>query len=259
MSLCIDRPAVGVLRLLINRPDKRNAIDHGVREQLLQALDEARRDPQCRAILIGGVGGHLSAGGDIGSMEGLDEAGARARMQHIHRLCEALYQYPLPVVVAAQGVCAGAGAGLALLADAVLAGPDSKLLFPFLKLGLAPDWGLLRSLPARVGLGRARRILLGGQAFSGEQALAEGLVDECVTGDVMAMAVERAQQLAALPGEAFARMKTRLNNPALSFAAELKREEDDQAVLLLGADFAEGFAAFQEKRTPHFLRVGVKA
>lgn len=259
MSLRIDHPAAGVWRLLIDRPDKRNAIDHDVRQALIEALDAAVADRDCGAIVLGGVGEIFSAGGDIASMEGLDELGARTRMRHIHSLCLRLQELPIPVVVAAQGYCAGAGAGMALLADVIVVGPDSKFLFPFLRLGLAPDWGLLRTLPARVGQARARTLLLRGKPIGGEEAFCLGLVDELVEGDVMDAALGLALRMAELPREAFLRMKRRLNSPASSFVEELQREEDDQAVLLLGADFREGFAAFNEKRAPRFQRRGASS
>ncbi|MFN9525630.1 MAG: enoyl-CoA hydratase/isomerase family protein [Pseudomonadaceae bacterium] len=254
MSLRIDHPAPGVWRLLIDRPDKRNAIDHDVRQALIEALEDAATDPGCRAVVLGGVGGMFSAGGDIASMAGLDEAGARARMRHIHQLCRQLQDFPKPSVAAVEGYCAGAGAGMALLCDLIVASADSRFLFPFLKLGLAPDWGLLRTLPARVGLARARRLLLRGEAIGAEQALDLGLADELVAGDAMAAALGLAEQLAELPLAAFARMKRRLANPAALLIEELRREEEDQAVLLLAEEFREGFAAFQEKRAPRFGR-----
>jgi 2-(1,2-epoxy-1,2-dihydrophenyl)acetyl-CoA isomerase len=252
MSVLLDHPAPGIWRLLINRPDKRNAINHEVRQALIENLQASRRDPGCRAVVLGGVAGMFSAGGDIASMADLTEAGARQRMQHIHQLCHLLESLPLPVVAAAEGFCVGAGVGMALLADVIVASPASKFQFPFMRLGLTPDWGSLRTLPARVGLGKAKQMLSHGQVISGEQALASGLVDE-LSDQPMAAAISYATLLAALPQDAFARMKRRLNQPAASFAEELQREEDDQAVLLLGADFREGFAAFNDKREPRFV------
>lgn len=251
-KVLIDEPAPQVARLRINRPDKRNAIDHDVRQQLTEALQKLLADGRTRALVIGGVGGHLSAGGDIPSMVGLSEAEARARMQHIAVLCTLVGNAKLPVVTAMEGIAAGACVGLALLGDHIVVGENTKILFPFLKLGLAPDWGSLLTLPRRVGLPAARRILTSGDTLTGREALAIGLVDE-LAEDVMAAAIAKASQLAALPQAAFARMKQRLNAPAHSLAAELQREEDDQAVLLLGADFKEGYAAFTEKRAADFI------
>ncbi len=257
MAVLADRPVAQVLRLRINRPDKRNAIDHAVREALTEALLSARDDVQTRAIVIGGVDGIFSAGGDIASMRDLTQAQALERMQHIHRLCGVLLDTPKPVVAAAEGFCAGAGVGLALLGDMVIAGEQTKFLFPFFRLGVVPDWGLLRTLPARVGTAAARRMLMHGRVIPGAEAARHGLVDEFVgDNDVMTAAVERAAGLAALPQSAFASMKARLNRPSADFAEELRREADDQARLLTADDFREGLAAFSEKRAPNFTGGG---
>ena len=125
-----DRPAPSVARLLINRPHKRNAIDHDVREQLFQSLLEIKADTAIRALVIGGVEGVFSAGGDLDSMGGLTEAQARERMQHIHRLCREFANFPLPVVAAVEGFCAGAAVGMSLLSDYIIVGKQSKIIFP---------------------------------------------------------------------------------------------------------------------------------
>ena len=240
-------------RLLINRPDKRNAIDLAVRQGLTDALLALQGDATVRALVFGGVGGVFSAGGDLPSMAGLDEAGARERMQHVHRLCGLVAQLGRPVVSAVEGFGAGAAVGLALLGDHIVVGPGTKMLFPFLALGLAPDWGQVLTLPRRVGLPAARRILTAGVAVSGDEALRIGLADMLVPdSEVMATAVQRAAALALLPQQAFARMKNRLDNPSASLAEELSREEADQVLCLLGDEFREGYDAFTNKRKPDF-------
>jgi 2-(1,2-epoxy-1,2-dihydrophenyl)acetyl-CoA isomerase len=252
-KLIIDRPAAGVLRLLINRPDKRNAIDFDVRQQLIEAFEWLTTDAGIRALVIGGVGGHLSAGGDLPSMVGLAEADARARMRHIAALCRRVYGCTLPIVTAMEGFSAGACVGLALLGDHIVVGENTKILFPFMKLGLIPDWGLLHTLPRRVGLPAARRLLLSADTLSGVDAGRIELADEVVAdAEVMAAAVRRAALFAALPRAAYARMKGRLAFPRATLDEDLLREEEDQAALLLGADFREGYAAFLEKRAADF-------
>lgn len=253
----LDRPLPHVARLLINRPDKRNAIDHDVREQMAGHFEALRRDTSVRAVVLGGVGGMFSAGGDLPSMQGLTHEQASARMQHIHVLCRLVAGMPLPVVSAMEGIAAGAVVGLALLGDHIVGGHGTRVLFPFLKLGLAPDWGQLLTLPRRVGIGHARRILISGKPLEGEEAHRIGLFDQLVEdGQVMDSAVRKAAELGALPQEAFGRMKMRLNAPSSSLEEELAREASDQAVCLLGDDFQEGYAAFMEKRTPDFLGQG---
>lgn len=254
--LAIDRPAPRILRVLINRPQKRNAVDAETRQALLEAVRDAHADHECGALVLGGVGRVFSAGGDLPTMVGISEENARARMRQGHALCRLVATAPFPVVSAAEGFCAGAAVGLALLGDHIVAGAATKILFPFLKLGLVPDWGLLRSLPARIGAPLARRLLTAGQAVPGEEAFRIGLIDEYVgDGDVMAAAVERAQQLSRLSPQAFGRMKARLLQPSATLDDDLRREEDDQTAMLTGPDFREGYAAFAEKREPEFERI----
>lgn len=250
----VDRPAPHVARLLINRPDKRNAIDHAVRQQLTEALSALLGDATVRAIVFGGAQGVFSAGGDVPSMVGLSEAQARERMQHIHVLCRLIAGAGVPVVSAIEGIGAGAAVGLALMGDRIVVGEGTKILFPFLKLGLVPDWGQLLTLPRRVGLPVARRILTDGVPVSGAEAHRIGLADTLVAdAQVMATAVAQAGELALLPREAFARMKARLNYPSGSLAEELAREETDQAVCLLGDEFVEGHDAYVNKRAADFV------
>jgi enoyl-CoA hydratase/carnithine racemase len=250
----LDRPAPHVARLRINRPDKRNAIDFDVREQMTQHVRALLADAETRALVFGGVGGVFSAGGDVPSMAGLGEEQARERMRHIHVLCRLVAGARIPVVSAAEGFAAGAVVGLALLGDEIVAGPGTRILFPFLKLGLAPDWGQLLTLPRRVGIGHARRIFTSGSTLDGEEARLIGLVDALVPDlQVMETAVQRAGELAALPSEAFARMKLRLNDVSGSLEEELAREASDQAVCLVGDDFKEGYDAFRNKRAADFI------
>lgn len=256
----LDRPAPHVARLRINRPDKRNAIDLAVREQFIDLLTQAQADREVRALVFGGVEGVFSAGGDVSSMEGLTEAQARERMRHIHGLCRQVADLRLPVVSAMEGVTAGAAVGLALLGDRIVMGRQARVLFPFMKLGLTPDWGLLLTLPRRVGLPVAQRLFCDGQPVGAEEALRIGLADVvCEDAQVMETAVGVAASLARLPGEAYARMKQRLHHPSATLAEELAREEDDQAVCLRTDDFQEGFDAFRNKRSADFIaRPGVR-
>ncbi len=253
----LDRPAPHVARLLINRPAKRNAIDFDVREQLTQALRRLLADRSVRALVFGGTERMFSAGGDVPSMAGLDEEGARGRMRHIHALCRLIATARFPVVSAIEGIGAGGAVGLALLSDHIVVGEGTKILFPFMGLGLAPDWGQVLTLPRRIGIPAARRLFTSGQALTGAEAHRIGLADTLVADDqVMATALARALALAALPQEAFARMKDRLGHPSATLDEELKREEEDQAVCLLGAEFAEGHAAFMHKRKADFTGSG---
>jgi 2-(1,2-epoxy-1,2-dihydrophenyl)acetyl-CoA isomerase len=249
----VDCPAPHVHRLLINRAEKRNAVDRATREGLIEAISRVQGDADCRAIVLGGVNGVFSAGGDLPSMVGMSYLEARERMAHGHRLCKLVMNSRVPVISAAEGFCAGAAVGLAMLGDYIVVGQKSRFLFPFLRLGLVPDWGLLRTVPQRVGFAAARKIFMNCQTLTGEEASKIGLADEYVgDGDVMAAAVLRASAMATLSPRAYIRMKKRLLEPSANFTQEFQREEDDQTELLLGPDFREGYAAYAEKREPDF-------
>ncbi len=252
----VDTPAQGVSRILINRPEKRNAIDYDVREEMTQALLAIKSDPTVRAVILGGVDGVFSAGGDLDSMGGLNEKEARARMQHIHTLCKILANFPIPVVSAVEGFCAGAAVGMSLLSDYIIVGKGSKIIFPFMGLGLVPDWGAMLTLPNRVGVAKARQLMTAGNISSGKDCFDIGLADEYVGDEsIMTRAIECATKMADLPQQAFARFKNRLNFPSPTLEAELQREEDDQAILLLGLEFESGYQAVINKKKADFTLI----
>jgi 2-(1,2-epoxy-1,2-dihydrophenyl)acetyl-CoA isomerase len=254
-KLRIDEPAPRVMRLLIDRPEKRNAIDYDVRQQLIEVLTDLPTHADTRALVLGGTHGHFSAGGDLPSMVDLSESEARSRLRHIAHLCRLISTTGIPVVTSMEGFSAGACIGLALFSDYIVAGKSTKILFPFMKLGLVPDWGMLYTLPRRVGLAAARRLLTSEGPVSGEEAQRLGLADEIVGDEeVMPTVVRRAAELARLPQAAFARMKRRLTCVSTTLDEELGREEEDQSLLLRGEDFREGYTAFVEKRKADFTR-----
>jgi len=254
-ELLIDHPAPHVRRLLINRPEARNAINAAVRDALYTALIAASDDHSVRAVIIGGAGGFFSAGGDLPSMVGIAPAAAQARMADGHRIVDLLWMFPKPVIAAVERAAAGAGAGIALLADRVVMGSGATLLFPFLRLGLVPDWGLVRSVCLRAGQARATQIFLDGKPVSAEAAVAAGLADlDVEDGTVMTRAIEDAERLAALPQQAFARLKHLLRQSSGTDPLNLALEAEAQVACLTGPEFVEGYAAFKEKRPPDFIK-----
>ena len=251
MSVLVDRPAPGVARIRIDRPDARNAIDAEVRAGLKAALVQVREDGEARALVLGGTGGMFSAGGDLPSLIGLDEAAAYARLCDGHAVVAALWTFPKPVIAAVERFAIGAGAGLALLADRVVLGASARFGFPFARLGLVPDWGLSATLPRRAGAEPAARLLAEAASVESGQALALGIADEIAPdATVMDTALERAAALASVAPGAFARTKLRLRGDVS--ALELEREARDQAACLVSPEFAEGYVAFREKREPCF-------
>ncbi len=255
LFVTVDTPAEGIRRIGLNRPEKRNALNPELRGALIEAVASALADAEVHAMLIAGNEGHFCAGGDIDSMAGLTPEAGRARMKSNHVLVRLIAESEKPVVAAVRGYAVGAGAGLAMLADTVVLGEGATLGFPFFRVGLVPDYGLLYSLPRRVGLARARQMLLYARMLKGADAMAAGLADEMVADDeVEKLALERARELAAMPPHAFALAKRQLGLWPTSLDSALEMEAMAQAACFNTAEFAEGRAAFQEKRAPDFRR-----
>ncbi len=243
----------GVRRIGLNRADKRNALNPDLRGALIEALEAAVDDATVHAIVIAGNGGHFCAGGDIDSMAGLTPQTGRARMKVNHHMVRLLAETEKPVIAAVSGYAVGAGAGIALLADTVVMGAGATIGFPFFRVGLVPDYGLLFTLPRRVGVARARQILLYARMLKGRDAYDAGLADEMVADDeVEARAVACAQELAAMPPHAFAIAKRQLGLWPTSLEGALEMEAMAQAACFSTSEFAEGRAAFRDKRQPDF-------
>ena len=148
---------------------------------------------------------------------------------------------------------------MVLLGDHIVVGQRTQILFPFLRLGLAPDWGLLFTLRQRVSKATAWRLVTSPAPVTGEEAFSIGLADQFVADDdIMKAAVSEASRLSQLPIEALRRTRERLADPSRSFEDELAREARDQTACLTGPEFDEGYSAFMEKRVPDFLRVEPK-
>jgi len=244
--------AVAVVTL--NRPDKLNAIDIPLRLALADAIDAADHDPSVRAIVLTGAGRAFCSGGDIGSMERMAPQDALERAQLAQRIIRAIWSTDKPVVAAVEGAAFGAGTALAAACDRVVAAQDARFATTFTKVGLAGDMGAYVSLPTRIGVARARQMLMLPRTISAQEALSIGLVDALTeSGGALAAAIEDATELAAGPAEALAVIKSLLAvAPGLSPFNVLDREAAHQAALFGSDDFVEGVAAFREKRRPVF-------
>ncbi len=243
----------GIARIAINRPDKRNAVSPEARAELIETLGGALADSGVAAIILGSNEGHFCAGGDIDSMVDLDVAAARARMKENHRLVRLLAEAEKPLVAAVEGFAVGAGAGLALLCDTIMLAQSGAIGFPFFRVGLTPDYGILFTLARRVGSAKARQILLYAKMLKGQDAVDQGLADELVPdGEAETWALDRAKELAAMPPHAFALTKRHLAMQPATLEAALEMETMAQSLSFVGPELKEGRKAFQEKRKPEF-------
>ena len=239
--------------LMLNRPGQRNALDQPLRDALADAVVRVRDDPEVKAVVLAGAGGHFCAGGDIRS--GLDTRGdvfeGRDRMLKSHRWFEQLVDLEKPVIAAIEGSAFGAGLSLALAADFVLANSGALFCSAFVRLGYVPDMGAMYLLPRAVGLSRAKAMVFTGQVVPSAEALASGLVHQICEGDVLQQAQALARTFHAAPTQAIGLAKSVMNQ---AFEADrrsvLALEAMAQAICRESAFHNEAVRRFLAKEQP---------
>jgi 2-(1,2-epoxy-1,2-dihydrophenyl)acetyl-CoA isomerase len=251
-----------VAHVTLNRPDKLNALNLPLIEDLRAAAAAIDADPDIHAVLLTGAGRAFSSGADITRNDFFQDPtrstgeniGAGLR-DHFNPMVSAWHDLKVPLVVAVNGVAAGAGMSLALIGDIVLAARSATFLQLFAsKLGLMPDLGSTFFLPRLVGTARAKGLTLLGDALSAADAERWGLIWACVEDeDLMQQSEAIARRLAAGPTQAYKRIKAVFNRePAGLLSEQLALEAVLQAELADTKDFAEGVLAFRAKRVPNF-------
>jgi 2-(1,2-epoxy-1,2-dihydrophenyl)acetyl-CoA isomerase len=249
-----------VLRLDLNRPQKRNAIDDTITLGLIEAIDTAGRDEAVRAIVLGGRGDHFCGGADIVARNA--PTAERPRVGSIqrrlpslaHRLIPLMLTVQTPIVCRVQGWAAGIGFHFALAADFTIAAGDATFWEPFTQRGFTPDSGATWLLPRVVGVTRARELLLLGRRLSGLEAADWGLVHRATSADALDDEVENVVvQLASGPTVALGLTKWLL---ASGTTATIDEQLHNEALALelssRSEDFREGLGAFKDKRPPDF-------
>jgi 2-(1,2-epoxy-1,2-dihydrophenyl)acetyl-CoA isomerase len=247
----------GIARLTFNRPERLNSFNGAMHAEVRAALAELR-GAQARVLVITGAGRGFCAGQDLNDRAVAPDGALPDLGESIEKnykpLTLALRALPLPVIAAVNGVAAGAGANLALACDLVVAARSASFVQAFSRLGLVPDSGGTWFLPRLVGTARALGLAMLGEKLSAEQAAAWGLIWRCVEDAELGAVVDSlAQVFAAAPTRGLARTKQAIYESwGRTLAEQLDVERDYQAELGRTADYAEGVAAFGEKRTPRF-------
>src|SRR5208282_3512993 len=245
----------GIARLTLNRPDKLNSFNVRMHEEVQRALQSVRAQG-ARVLVLSGAGRGFCAGQDLADRavapgtQGVDLGDSIER--YYKPLVLTLQELPMPVIAAVNGVAAGAGANIALACDLVVAARSASFVQAFSKLGLVPDSGGTWTLPRLVGNARALGLTLLGQKLTAEQAAQWGMIWQCVDDAELGPTVDAlAEQLALAPTRGLAATKAAIRGAwQRGLAQQLDVERDAQRELGRSADYAEGVAAFIEKRAP---------
>jgi enoyl-CoA hydratase/carnithine racemase len=246
---------VGVLTL--NRPEKKNPLTFESYAELRELFRALAREDGVKAVVLTGAGGNFCSGGDVHEIIGPLTKMEMPELLDFTRMTgdvvKAMRACPQPVIAAVDGVCAGAGALLALFSDLRYAKPDAKVAFLFARVGLAgADMGACAMLPRVIGQGRASELLYTGRSMDAQEGLAWGFFNK-VVDPVLPAAMEVAQGLAAGPTFAHGITKKMLHqewNVGIDEAIEM--EAQAQAICMQTKDFQRAYEAFAAKKKPAF-------
>jgi len=243
--------AGGVCEVLLNKPEKKNAL----RDEEFVALTRIANEisaSSARAVIFHGAGNCFSAGKDIGDTDPFSVDAEKLIVETVNPLFLAIAAIPIPTIAAIEGPCLGGGFGIAFSCDIVLAGEGAKMGNAFRVLGAVPDSGIHFFLRDRLGHHRASELLYTGRMLSGREAANIGLINRAVPdGSALAEARSMAAQIAAGPTLAFKATK-RILTETNTLPDALAAEAVWQGRIFRSADAAEGFAAFPQKRKPAF-------
>jgi 2-(1,2-epoxy-1,2-dihydrophenyl)acetyl-CoA isomerase len=246
-----------VAQVTLNRPDAMNSIDLELARELLQVAIRCDRDRAIRAVLLTGAGKAFCAGGDLRAMASFGDGiggGLKELTTYLHAAVAHFARMDAPMVVAVNGVAAGAGTSLAITGDFVLAAESAGFLMAYTAAGLVPDGSSTFFLPRLIGVRRTAELMLTNRRLSAHEAMDWGLVNRVVAGDRLAEeAMAWAQRFAAGPTRAFGRVKRLLHDSyAATLETQMEMESRAIAEMAESSDGREGIAAFVEKRRPLF-------
>lgn len=252
-TLIVERSGSGVVRVAMNRPERKNAINAPMWRELLAVFREVAESETDRVLVLTGAGDAFSAGADLGDEEAADRH-QLDRMRHFNDIGLALHHCPKPTLARVHGVAVGAALNLALGCDLVVASDAARFSEIFVRRGLSVDLGGSWLLPRLVGMHRAKQLALLGEVIDAAEAERIGLVNRVVPAERLDEAVDDwAERLAAGPPLALALTKRMLSNAfSTSFAEALDAEAMAQSVNVASEDTREAIRAFFQKREPTF-------
>lgn len=246
----------GIATLALNRPDKLNAMNDGLRAEFIEAMEWAAAETQVRALIVTGKGRAFCAGGDIAAMKQRLEApqgqvamNGWRRQQRVHGSITRLHDLPKPTIAAVNGPAAGLGADLALACDFVIAAETAMFTMSYVLRGLIPDGGGMYFLPRRVGLARAKELIFSGRRVEAKEALDLGMIERVVPADaLMEEATAMAKSMCAGSANSVALIKSIMNKSfEMTLEQVFAQGSQAQAVCYTTDEHREAVAAFLAK------------
>ncbi len=258
----------GVGTITLNRPARRNALNHEMLIALDKAVADLSENESVRAIVLTGSGASFCSGVDTdelagGSSDGPHSPGPggpealRRGFQLSHRIILTLFDMEKPVIAAISGPAVGAGLDIACTCDIRIASPDARFSAAYIRVGLFPGYGGVWFYPRMFGMAKAAEMMLTGDFMNAEEALASGFLNRIVPADqLLAEATELATRLAAGPPIATRLAKTMMHRSlGTDLTSALQLSAAAESITLSSADHAEGMAAAREKRAPNYRGV----
>jgi enoyl-CoA hydratase/carnithine racemase len=246
-----------VATITLNRPERKNPLTFESYAELRDTFRALTTTPEVKCVVLTGAGGNFCSGGDvheiIGPLTRMDDDGLLGFTRMTGDLVKAMRAAPQPIVAAVEGVCAGAGAILAMASDLRLAAPNAKAAFLFTRVGLSgADMGACAILPRIIGHGRAAELLFTGRSMTADEGFAWGFWNR-LSDNVLAEAKALAAELARGPTAAHAVTKKQLDAEwHVSIETAIDMEADAQADCMKTTDFHRAYEAFAAKRMPEF-------
>jgi enoyl-CoA hydratase len=243
-----------VLELVMDRPERLNALTDELSDALADELERAASYDDLRVVVLRGAGRAFCAGADIAGGERTALQLDHRALDRVNRIVRAITRLDVPVVAAVGGVAAGAGCSIALACDVTVATESSSFLLAFTRIGLMPDGGATATVAASIGRARAMRMALLAEPLTGREAYDAGLVSHLVEDDALDPVVaDLVRRLVVGPPLAHADTKRDVKAATLAGLDDaLERERTGQTILLRSADAAEGMGAFAARRRPEF-------
>jgi len=243
---------LGALRLLMNRPEKKNALDREMYRALIATLEAAAGDGAVRAVVFAGAGGNFTAGNDLADFRdfapGRDIAPS-AEIFPALTFVRAAAAFEKPLVAAVTGDAVGVGTTLLFHCDLVYASPEARFTMPFIDLALPPEGGASLLVPQRFGMAKASQYLLLGESFDGAEALRLGLVNALAPSEgVLDLAMDAARRLAAKPRQALFAARRLMRGEPNDILSRIDAEAALFAKALTSPEARERFAAFFASR-----------